>query len=262
MLSWRVFLVILLFVRNFAAGSLVSQFAKAIKDSNLDQINELAASDPSLLTTFNTEVWHEVLFSSGLSLYDGEESDFDLQSPVPHFQSLDHLCLFMTRKMNDPNEIVRGTTPLCMSIICGSSSVALELLRRPDVSINQKDARGRTPFMYAVVFKSMPLIRIMLDRGVDVDETDYRGYTALHYACRLNPSHLRNRIIELILTADAAVLTHPPYKLLKSNQGMDKIIARRVATVKRELNMQRAYMLVVAMIIFACSYTDCKSLFI
>lgn len=261
MISWRVFLVILLFVRNFVGGSSVSQFANAIKDLNIDRVNELAANDPSLLTTFHTEVWHELLFASSLQLYEDDEFGWDMHSIVPRFESFDHLCLFMTRKMNDPNEIVKGTTPLCMAIICSSVDVALELSRRQDVSINQQDARGRTPIMYACGFKLIRLVRSFLGRGVNLEVTDNRGYTALHHACRLNPSTLRERIIDLLLTFGASVRTHPSYKLLHSSQEVDTIIARRVKDLQHELNTQRASMFLLAMIIFACGYADSQNLF-
>lgn len=260
MISCRVFWVILLFVRNFVGGSLVSQFANAIKDLNIDRVNELAAKSPGLLTKFDTEVWHNQLIAFSLQLCEDDESGWDMESSVPHFQSLNHLCLFMTRDMKDPNEIVMRTTPLCMAIICSSIEVALELLRRPEVSIDQQDAPGWTAIMYAWRFKLISLVRRLLERGVDLEVTDKYGYTALNYACLLSPSNIRGLIIDLILAADASVRTHPPYKLLHLSRRIDWTIARRVKANPHELYLQRASMFLFIMILFACSYGECQNL--
>lgn len=60
--------------------------------------------------------------------------------------------------------------------------------------VNGKDAKGITPLGVAVGFNKVPIIKLFLEKEADVEQTDPRGNTALHYAagklceCDLNES--------------------------------------------------------------------------
>lgn len=48
--------------------------------------------------------------------------------------------------------------------------------------MNGKDARGITPLGMAVGFNKLPIIKLFLEADADVELTDPKGNTALHYA--------------------------------------------------------------------------------
>lgn len=48
--------------------------------------------------------------------------------------------------------------------------------------VNGKDAKGITPLGVAVGFNKVSIIKLFLEKEADVEQTDPRGNTALHYA--------------------------------------------------------------------------------
>nr|KAG5712749.1 hypothetical protein BaRGS_029804 [Batillaria attramentaria] len=57
------------------------------------------------------------------------------------------------------------------------------LLNRPDVDVNLRDVKGRTPLMVACRFDQTMMVMDLLQRGADPDMSDRMGLTALWWAC-------------------------------------------------------------------------------
>ena len=72
-------------------------------------------------------------------------------------------------------------TPLhiaCMNSNPEAVSCLLELGSNPTI----ENGLGQLPLQVAVFNENIPVLKALLDHGVDIDATDHRGYSAMHYA--------------------------------------------------------------------------------
>ncbi|MCJ1250247.1 hypothetical protein MMC30_007473 [Trapelia coarctata] len=75
----------------------------------------------------------------------------------------------------------KGRTPLHLTA-WGDHQVAIRLLLDKGADIQAQDKRGQTPLHSAVYEKNKAVIRLLLDKGADVDAQDKRGQTPLYSA--------------------------------------------------------------------------------
>ena len=65
-------------------------------------------------------------------------------------------------------------------------------------NVDTRDEDGRTPLMHAVLAaKSDPdIVRLLIDRGADVNAADKKGWTALHFAAQAGNAELVRTLLE------------------------------------------------------------------
>ncbi len=96
----------------------------------------------------------------------------------------------------------KGQTPLLLSILNGHPQVALALLNA-NANPNIADKQGRTPLMVAATLHRTEIIRLLIDKGSDIQAKDHDGDTACDYA---NLSQLR----DIAYTQTLHLLKLPP----------------------------------------------------
>ena len=65
--------------------------------------------------------------------------------------------------------------------------------------MNGKDSKGITPLGVAVGFNKIPIIKLFLESSADVEQTDPKGNTALHYAAGKSPASNLCRMSAIVL---------------------------------------------------------------
>ena len=48
--------------------------------------------------------------------------------------------------------------------------------------VNQKDSAGKTPLMYAILYKNSEIVSYLIEKGAKVSTKDARGYSVMDYA--------------------------------------------------------------------------------
>ncbi|XP_051883562.1 ankyrin repeat domain-containing protein 22 [Pristis pectinata] len=134
--------------------------------------------------------------------------------------------LLLTNNVNQ-QDVLYGDTPLIAACRTGRVEIVRYLLRKA-ANVNLKNKKERTCLHYAVkrrftfldyllIIILMPvlllgyiimeskksrnemLIKMLLNAKVDVNATDYKGNSALHYACQMK----NNRIVSILIKANA-----------------------------------------------------------
>ncbi len=77
-----------------------------------------------------------------------------------------------------------GIFPLAQVILNGSDGSLPEILLTPGIEINQKDGAGRTALHMAAERNQKVAIELLISHGAFVDVKDNRGRTALMYSCK------------------------------------------------------------------------------
>jgi len=77
-----------------------------------------------------------------------------------------------------------GIFPLAQVILNDASEWLFEILLNPGVQINQKDRLGRTALHIAAERNQIEAIHLLINHGALVDLKDNRGRTALMYSCK------------------------------------------------------------------------------
>jgi ankyrin repeat protein len=94
-------------------------------------------------------------------------------------------------KINEKNEY--GYTPFLIACYNGNAEM-VEYLVDKIKDINGISKFG-TPLMAAVYKRDIPIITILLKNGADVNKTDEKGTTALHYATMFNNTEIAEQLI-------------------------------------------------------------------
>jgi ankyrin repeat protein len=72
-------------------------------------------------------------------------------------------------------------TQLNLAISNGDLSKVQELVGK-GVNINDKDERGKTPLMYAILYKQTDIISFLIQNGAKLTTKDSRGFVVSDYA--------------------------------------------------------------------------------
>lgn len=112
----------------------------------------------------------------------------------------------------------RGNTPLHWAAHVGCSSVVRILLEK-GANINDGNSLRDTPLIIAAAVASESTIRLLVDGGADLNAQNLRGWTALHYAAR----NELGTSVKLLLTEGANAL-------LEDNGGLPPLRYVRVCT--------------------------------
>ncbi|CAF1049841.1 unnamed protein product [Adineta ricciae] len=73
---------------------------------------------------------------------------------------------------------------MSQALITEQKSVLLLLLSNPDIQVNIRDDKGRTPLHHAIMRNHTTICNILLDHRARVNIPDIQGATAIHYAYR------------------------------------------------------------------------------
>lgn len=89
-----------------------------------------------------------------------------------------------------------GTTPLLVACTVEKKSYSFcELLLKRGADCNFTNFENVTPFLKALQYQALKVVKLLLDHGADIAVVDNRGSTALHYAAQ-NP-HVE--VLEFVL---------------------------------------------------------------
>lgn len=81
----------------------------------------------------------------------------------------------------DPNSVdERGQPGISRALMNDSFDAALVLARAPSLDVKQRNRAGETSLMLAAMKGQEQIFRLLLDRGADADPVE--GWTPLHYA--------------------------------------------------------------------------------
>ena len=89
-----------------------------------------------------------------------------------------------------------------MFVACVKGDVdALRLLLDKGADVNRADEAGVTPLFIVCLMGHVDAVRLLLEKGVDVDRPNNKGQTPLHVACRKG----HEECVKLLLEANATV---------------------------------------------------------
>lgn len=84
----------------------------------------------------------------------------------------------------------------------GNFEEAIKLLIDKGADINFKDKYGNTVLMNACIMNNTELVKLLLENGADINAKDKDGYTALDLAS-INENNENNEIIKILENAGA-----------------------------------------------------------
>lgn len=61
-------------------------------------------------------------------------------------------------------------------------------------NVNQKDSSGKTPLMYAVLYKKSEIVTYLIQNGASVRAVDVRGFSVMDYALDSNSEEIVQQI--------------------------------------------------------------------
>jgi ankyrin repeat protein len=91
-------------------------------------------------------------------------------------------------------------TPLSWAASYGHKGIVQILVERLDVEIDSKDVNGRTPLSYAAEGGE---VKLLLENGANIQEPDFSGRTALHWAALCGHEASVRMLIEMGAAIDA-----------------------------------------------------------
>ena len=77
-----------------------------------------------------------------------------------------------------------------------------------DVELKEVSPAGRPLLCWAALGNQFECLKILVDRGADVDIKDCSGTTALNYVCRIFPDETRHEAVQFLLGKGADVNIH------------------------------------------------------
>ena len=86
------------------------------------------------------------------------------------------------------------TPILSKAILHGSKKIAIYLINN-GADINLANQYGKTPLMYATMFKRIKLVKVLLEHNADINKKTLDGKTALDYATFINENPEKTKII-------------------------------------------------------------------
>ena len=150
--------------QNYSAGY---QFLKAVREKDVEKVNALVASSPSVV----------------LNIRDPGDGEGGLHL-VTRDREIAWLTFLLDKGARADIQNNKGETPLSLATQIGWMEGARALLGHgatPDLG-NQ---RGETPLMIAVQHRDLPMVQLLLAKGANPNKSDrVSGYTALDYAKR------------------------------------------------------------------------------
>ena len=76
------------------------------------------------------------------------------------------------------------TSPFCMAIVKGDQETVKKLIEL-GIDVNEK-SDGMTPLMYAARYNRTDIIKILVEKGAEINTKNSKGYTAMKFAKQSN----------------------------------------------------------------------------
>ena len=95
-------------------------------------------------------------------------------------------------KVNSVNKA--NESPIVLSTVMENLEVIQELMKKPELNVNTKGLKGKTPLHIVASTNNHKIAQLLLHHGADVHLTDTSGSTPLHIACY----HGSYNVVELI----------------------------------------------------------------
>ena len=93
------------------------------------------------------------------------------------------------------------------------STNAINVLLRAGLKLEERDAKGRTPFMRAAAAKQWDAMNLLLAKGSDINAADTNGDTALHLLSAQNQDSAGHQIeLSWLARQEADWLMHPGFR--------------------------------------------------
>jgi ankyrin repeat protein len=87
-----------------------------------------------------------------------------------------------TTKNTTSVEVVKLTPSQLNLAISKGDFAKVQQLVEIGVDVNKKDERGKSPLMYAILFKQPQIVAYLINKGADFRATDSNGNSILDYA--------------------------------------------------------------------------------
>ena len=136
-----------------------------------------------------------------LTKYNADPNLPDLQGRVPLSYAAETgkegaVSALLFAHANPNVQDINGVTPLMRVCAKGYAGSAAVLLRQPEISLEQKDAQGKTALIYTAYAPTANVTAQLLKRGADINAIDNSGNTALSTALALKNEPVANYLIE------------------------------------------------------------------
>ena len=96
-----------------------------------------------------------------------------------------------TTTKNTTSVAVVTVTPTQLNLAISKGDLAkVQQLVEIGVDVNKKDERGKTPLMYAILFKQTEIVSYLIRNGADYRAEDSNGLTISDYAEKSNQKKL------------------------------------------------------------------------
>ncbi|RFU26911.1 hypothetical protein B7463_g9427, partial [Scytalidium lignicola] len=104
-------------------------------------------------------------------------------------------------------EFLENLHSLANKVLKDGHEAVVKLLLEKGADVNMVDEDGRTPLFYAVQLEYKTIIKLLLEKGADLEMKDYNGWMPLFYAVKYG----RKAIVKLLLENDADLNVEDKY---------------------------------------------------
>ena len=135
--------------------------------------------------------------------------------------------LLLGREDVDPNtQDVKGRTPLSYAAQKGRQNIVRKLLKRSDVRTNRKDSCGRTPLFHAIKRNHEAIWKVLFEQpDVDLRQREkFSGRTLLHLACDRGMEAIVKLLLERNVEVDARDIRGRTPLSVASQEGFVNIV--------------------------------------